>query len=152
MSGAADAGATSIEVSLARDGSYVVCTVADDGRDRSDLGLGVLSPVLKSLTYAVGADLAYNRLLGRNQYSLILPEAVAEQPTFTPDPIDVLGAASGYSQNYLRAAGNPPEDPAPSSPLPTYIPVNQLVGFVDTSNQGRAESVAARRKSQTVAR
>lgn len=144
VSGAIESGAPGVEISLARDDDKVVCTVADNGRDRSDLGLAAVSPVLKSLSFAVGADLAYNRLLGRNQYSFSAPEAAVETRRFKADPIDVLGALSPKHPVEEKTAPLPVNRP--------HLEDDDLIGFLEAHDRDRAQSVAARRKSQAVAR
>lgn len=144
VSGAMEGGAQGVEISLARDNDRIVCTVADNGRDRSGQGLAELSPVLKSLSLAVGADLAYNRLLGRNQYSFSLLETAADTPRFTADPFDVLGDLS-LKHTAEEDAARPP------APRPR-LDNDDLIGFLDSHDRDRAQSVAARRKRQAVAR
>lgn len=142
---AIEAGAQGVDVSLARDDDRIICTVADDGFDQSNQTLGALSPVLKSLTYAVGGDLGFTRLLGRNQYSLSLPEGVTNSPRFTTDPIDVLG---GLPQQPAMVEDASPASPSRSGPL---LP-GELVAFLEAHDRDRAQSVAARRKRQLAAR
>ena len=83
---------TETDVSLARDGDRVVCTVADNGNDQSRHALDQLPPVAAVLAAAIGTTIEFGRALAWNRYSFALPVAPApgEQP---PDagPMDVLG-------------------------------------------------------------
>jgi hypothetical protein len=85
-------GATEIDISVLRNDSSVVCTVADDGPDRSSGPVAALSPVTKTLAFALGGNLGYDRALGWNRHSISLAEATDPVvDTTAPQPMDVLG-------------------------------------------------------------
>ena len=85
--------ATEIDVSVARDGDRIVCTVADYNTDRSDLGLAAVSPVSRSLANAVNGRLDFGYALGWNRYSLSLPAAGHHhREPAKAAPMDVLGS------------------------------------------------------------
>jgi hypothetical protein len=135
--------ADNVDISLARDEDRVVCTVADDGLDRSPGHLSELSPVIRSLSLAVDGDLGYTRFMGRNQYSLSLPGCVAGPAGSTPDPIDVLGTQ--------RPMSTVEEDETSPTPTGARFSPDDLVGFLEAHERDRAQSVAARRRSHAAA-
>jgi len=141
---AIDSAAESVDISLARDEDRVVCTVADDGHDRSSTHLSELSPVIRSLSDAVDGDLEYTRFAGRNQYSLSLPNAVAMPPGLIADPIDVLG-----SHRPMSIAEEEQTIPTPGA---VRFTPSELVGFLEAHERDRAQSVAARRRAHVAAR
>jgi signal transduction histidine kinase len=85
--------ASTVEVAVARDNMRVVCTVSDDGVDRSYEGLAGLSLTTRTLVTAVGGELRFSRALGRNHLSISVPRSESPQPGRTSfEPIDVLGS------------------------------------------------------------
>jgi signal transduction histidine kinase len=93
-----DLGATEIDISVLRNESSVVCTVADDGPDQSGGALAALSPVTKALAFALGGNLGYDRALDWNRHSISLAEATDPiVETTALKPMDVLGTV-GPSQ------------------------------------------------------
>ncbi len=91
--------AQEIDVSIARDEDRVVCTVSDYNTDRSDLGLGAISPVSRSLAAAIDATFDIGYALGWNHVSLSLP-AVENRRGHVPlaAPMDVLGPRSASAE------------------------------------------------------
>jgi hypothetical protein len=135
---AVDVGADDISISVARDGALVVCTVADDGPDRSHLGLHDLTPLTRSLVEAVDGDLNFSRAFGRNQYAISLPVGVAPanlRPQGTP--MDVLGSRS--------AASPAPENPAPAKT--PAIQTDEAIAFAVEIERDQVQTVADRRKA-----
>ncbi len=144
INGAVDRDAEEIDISVARDGDSLVCTVSDNGSDSSHLGTDAVSPVTSSLALTVGADLKFTRALGRNQYSVVV--VAAETPEYARQrttPIDVLGRKR-----------NPPvaqPDPVPRRTRPA-TPQNPVIGFTDLTDRDTAETVAARRERHLAGR
>jgi hypothetical protein len=140
---AIDSAANNVDISLARNEDRVVCTVADDGHDRSSTHLSELSPVIRSLSDAVDGDLEYTRFAGRNQYSLSLTSGIAMPQRSTADPIDVLGSH--------RPMSNAEEEQTiPTTDAVRFAP-SELVGFLEAHERDRAQSVAARRRAHVTA-
>jgi hypothetical protein len=135
---AVDVGADDISISVARDGALVVCTVADDGPDRSQLELDDLTPLTRSLAEAVDGGLNFSRAFGRNQYSISLPVGAAPanaRPQGTP--MDVLGS---------RSATAPPHE-TPTSATVQTIDADEAISFAFVIERDRVQTVADRRKA-----
>jgi hypothetical protein len=141
---AGELGAECIDVSVARDGALVVCTVADDGPERSASAPNNLTPLARALAAGVDGEFEFSRAFGWNQYSISLPVGVppaAVRPH--GDPLDVLG-------------GLEPSPPGPES-LATprrRAPVakDAAVPFVDITERDQSQTVAARRRTPTATR
>jgi hypothetical protein len=141
INGAVERNAEEIDVSVARDGDSIVCTVSDKGSDNSDLGLDSVSPVTSSLALTVGTELRFTRALGRNQYSLTVP--AAETPTLAEQqkaPMDVFGVP--------RQASAPPTD---TEPPRVVLDRKDPIAF-PRPERAAAETVAARRERQLTGR
>ena len=131
-----DADAGNIDVSVARNDDVVVCTVSDDGPDRSAEGVAGLSPVSRSLALAVGGQFDYSRAFGRNQYSISLPGALnATSAKPHGDPMDVLG-----SRPRSQPRANPDRQPVRRSKT-------DAVAFATTPARRDEQTVAERRKT-----
>lgn len=135
---AVEVGADDISISVARDDALVVCTVADDGPDRSHLGLDDLTPLARSLAEAVAGAISFKRAFGRNQYAISLPVGVA--PTNARrqgTPLDVLGSRSAMP-------------PAPEIPSPANAPAidtDEAIAFAVEIERDQVQTVADRRKA-----
>jgi hypothetical protein len=142
IAGAIDRDATDIDVSIARDGGTVVCTVSDNGPDCSRLGLEATSALAQSLAAAASAELRFLRVLGRNQFSV---EAAASETTDTArqdaTPMDVLGE---LPQSVPRVELQ--------SPPPKVRSHEELITFLEDQERDRKRSVAVRRKRELLAR
>ncbi len=133
--------AEEIDVSVARDGDRVICTVADDGDDRSRYGLSTVSPVSRALTNAVGATLEAGYALGWNRYSMILPAAEPQRPQRRSlDPLDVLGD---------RPRDEATAEPTQEGPMRDK---NGSIVFHPDADRTSTESVASRRRESAPAR
>lgn len=143
VSRSVELGAEEIDVSVARDGALVVCTVADDGPDRSELGLDDLSPLATSLAVAVDGEFEFGRTFGWNQYSIGLPVGVAPARSHAPGaPMDVLGSRTVSPRPATEV----------NAPAPRRVAANQAIAFPIEIERDQVESVAARRKSPATAR
>ena len=86
-------GATAIEITLTRDNARVVCTVSDNGLDRSASVKPELSRTAYTLIRAVGGEVNSSRALGSNNFGLSIPWcAPPAESGVALDPIDVLGS------------------------------------------------------------
>ena len=72
---AVEHGAREIDVAVAQDGNRAICTVADNGLDRTTADLAVIPRVSRALATAIGADIEHSHALGWNRYALTLPLA-----------------------------------------------------------------------------
>lgn len=137
-------GAESVDVSVAGDGDLVVCTVADDGADRSTTGLNDLPPLMSALALGVEVEFDFSRAFGWNQYSLSLPVGVPLVPVGQHGgPLDVLGA--------LRPSPTTPEALPTERPQPA-VAKDLPVPFVDVTERDRSQTVAARRRTPAATR
>jgi hypothetical protein len=135
VSNALDGAAAHVDVSLARDHDRIVCTVADDGPDRSHEGLAGVSPVAKSLSIAIRAELTWNHALGWNQASLSVPAADMSGPAVAHgDPLDVRGTPRSSIE------------PAPASAPHLSRGEDELVTFLEVHERDRARSVTSHRR------
>lgn len=136
--------ANEVDISIMRNESSVVCTVADDGPDRSSEGLAGLSPVTKTLAFALSGNLEYDRALDWNRYSISLPEAVnASVRTSGLSPLDVLGTVDPQRTE--------PAEQAAAAPR-RVLNANEDIAFPPEPNRGRKASVGTRRESTLTAR
>jgi hypothetical protein len=135
INGAVDREAGQIDVTVASDGDYVVCTVSDDGADTRKLGLKAVSGLARSLAATLDTDIETSHVLGRNRYALAVPRAESPDPaSVTQDPVDVLGSKPRSAE--LQEA----------PPVSTRIAVvSDLVTF-ERDTMDRTESIAARRE------
>lgn len=136
---AIELGAETIDAAVARDGALVLCTVADDGPDRSGFGLADLTPLATSLAAGVNGEFEYTRALGWNQFSLCLPVGIP--PTTIPrrhDPLDVLGR--------VKPSQAPPPAPPSSGPA-AGLDRDMDLPFGNSQPRDRSQTVAARRKT-----
>ena len=127
-----------IDISIARNEGTVVCTVSDDGRDCSRIGLSGLSALTHTLAAAMERDLSFARALGRNQFSIAIQ--ATEKPSLpeeAADPMDVLGT--------LMASEPAPQ---PATPGRHTFSQEELVRFVRERERNRRDTVAARRETQ----
>lgn len=148
VAGAIERRAEEIDLTIARNGVAVVCTVSDDGPDNSGAGLDSVSPVTRSLALHIGAELDFSFGLGRNQYSLAVKGA--ETPEFARpklQPMDVLGSRVKTRPE----AESPPPAPAPAPPLGRPSAA-AAVAFADDPVRSEMETVAARRETQLTSR
>lgn len=138
VSNAINREAEQIDISIARNEGTVMCTVSDDGKNCSRVGLSGLSALTHTLVVTMGSDLHYARALGRNQFSIALQ--ATEKPSLPEEaagPMDVLGT--------LMAS-----EPAPEAAAPGRHTFSQeeLIRFVAERERNRRDTVAARRESQ----
>ena len=125
---------TETDVSLARDGDRVVCTVADNGLDQSLHALDQLPPVAAVLATAISTTIEFGRALGWNRYSFALPAAPAPGGQH-PDavPMDVLGEHRPL-----------PAPPPPERPRRRRIDLTESIPFdEDDAATDRRESTVA---------
>lgn len=136
--------AEDIDVSVARDGNAIVCTVSDNGHNKSHDGVASVSAVTKSLALTVDATLGYSRVLGRNQYSVAIPAAeTPEYATITATPMDVLG-----QRHTSQAAPQPPADPLPRGGRSE----EEMITFLHDQERDLERTVAARRERDLASR
>lgn len=137
-------GAEAVDVSVARDGALVVCTVADDGPDRSAPGLDDLPPLATSLASGVDGEFEFSRAFGWNQYSISLPVGVPPiRVQAQGAPLDVLGTVrQSRHTSVSSAAASAATLPAPPEP----------VKFAGPADGDRGQTVADRRKAPVAAR
>jgi hypothetical protein len=136
INGAVARDAGQIDVTVASDGDYVVCTVSDDGADTRKLGLKAVSGLARSLVATLGSTIECSNVLGRNRYALAVPRAEAPGTVAADDPVDVLGSKP--------SSGELEELPPVSHRIAV---VSDLVTF-ERDTMDRTESIAARRERQ----
>ena len=131
--------ADDIDVSIARDADQIVCTVSDDGDPEAG---DATSEMTRTLTSTIDGEPRFTRALGRNQFSVVVPAGTRPVDSEEPaDPMDVLGVV---------AASTPPIESAEAAG-PRIHP-DSLINFVSTEERDENQSVAAKRKSQLLAR
>jgi hypothetical protein len=137
-------GAESVDVSVARDGALVVCTVADDGPDRAATGLDDLPPLATSLASGVDGEFDFSRAFGWNQYCISLPVGVPPTRMQAQGaPLDVLGTVR---------PSRPTSKPSVASPDAASSEPTEPVMFAGPAAGDRGQTVAARRKTPVAAR
>lgn len=141
ISRAIERGAQDIDVTVVRDDDRVVCTVADNGPDRTTAALADIPQVSVALATAIGAEIEHGYTLGWNRCGLALPagnmSAAVESRT---SPMDVLGAPRRDAET---TAGPPP--------LPR-LSHDAVIEFTIKPDHDRLETVADRRKEPLEAR
>ncbi len=144
IEGAFERGAAEIDLSVLRNESSVVCTVADDGPDHSGGAVAALSPVTKTLAFALDGNLGYDRALGWNRLSISLIEAA--NPVFettAPKPMDVLATAGP------RQA--PAPEPAPTAPR-RVLDADDAIAFAPVTDRDGRHTAGAAKGSTLTAR
>jgi hypothetical protein len=136
INGAVARDAGQIDVTVASDGDYVVCTVSDDGADTRKLGLKAVSGLARSLVATLDSTIECSNVLGRNRYALAVPVAEAPGTVAADDPVDVLGS----KPRSLEPQALPPV-------AHRIAVVSDLVTF-ERDTMDRTESIAARRERQ----
>jgi hypothetical protein len=140
IAGAAERNPGHIDITVARNGDKAVCTITDDGPDCSSTGLDNVPALAHSLAAAVNGSLVFNRVLGRNQFSI---EVACAEPAAAEDaaPMDVF---RDTEMRYLR-----PDD---ADCAPRTLSPEGLLSFPQPGQRDRNESVAGRRERQLTAR
>ncbi len=131
--------ADDIDVSVASDGDQIVCTVSDNGEPESATSISAMT---RTLAATVDADPRFSRALGRNQFSIALP--AGERPagyTAPASPMDVLGDVPTSRRPATERRGDG-----------LHMDPGALINFVSTKERDESQSVAAKRKSQLLAR
>lgn len=144
VAGALERQAEEIDVSVARDGDAVVCTVSDNGLDNSREGLAAVTPVTWSVAHTVGADVEFSRALGRNQYSIAVPAAAT--PEFARRktmPLDVLGH---------RPSSSPEPPHVTDHPQRPTARADETITFPTDADRDLTHTVAARRERYLTSR
>ena len=141
INGAVARDAGQIDVTVASDGDYVVCTVSDDGADTRKLGIEAVSGLARSLVATLGTTIEFSNVLGRNRYAIAVPRIeLPDAAVAADDPVDVLGS---------KPQSLPLQEAPPLSPR--IAVVSDLVTF-ERDTMDRSKSIAASRERRLTPR
>lgn len=135
ITSAAERKSEAIDVTVARNGDTIVCTVSDNGFDTSHTGLSWVSPVTKSIAHTVNAELNFSRALGRNQYSVAVP--AGQTPEYAKHPTLPLDVRANQSERTVVRRHNPSITIEPDG--------DEVITFLRDQERDLAHTIAARR-------